>query len=80
MKVTAEVVALKTITEKNFMGRKTWLHARKNELGTVIDVDADGVPTVRWHRTGTATIVDMGREAKFCEPSDASLMLLLMEE
>lgn len=33
------------------------VHARPGDLGTVETVDADGHPTVRFDRTGSATIV-----------------------
>lgn len=35
-----------------------YIHADKDELGVVEFIEEDsGVPTVRWNRTGTATIV-----------------------
>jgi hypothetical protein len=60
-----EVVATQRITEENFMGRKLWTHARKGDRGVIIDVDPDdGVPTVRFYRSGTATGVDIGGDVK----------------
>jgi hypothetical protein len=54
---TQTIMALARITEENFMGRKLWTHARKGDLGEVIHIDEEGNPTVRFFRSGTATVV-----------------------
>ncbi len=34
-----------------------YIHATIGDHGTVVDITEDGYPTVRFHRTGTATLV-----------------------
>jgi hypothetical protein len=34
-----------------------YIHANKGESGTIEHIDGDGMPTVRFDRTGTATVV-----------------------
>lgn len=63
-----EVVATKTLSEKHFMGKKVWVHARRGDRGSIVDVSDDlQVVTVRFHRSGTVTDVYMPDEAVFCK-------------
>ncbi len=48
------VRAAETITEQNFMGRRTWVHARVGELGHVMAIDGEW-STITWDRSGTTT-------------------------
>lgn len=34
-----------------------YIHAIEGDTGTVVHINIDGYPTVRFHRTGTATLV-----------------------
>lgn len=61
--VGTRVVATKQITEGGNAGDPNavfpdaaYIHAEKDEPGTVEHVDGDGEPTIRFDRTGTATI------------------------
>ena len=56
VKIGEVVRAVVTITESDFNGAAEWIHARPGDLGIVVDVE-DGV-TVRFQRSGTATLVD----------------------
>lgn len=65
--VGTEVVATKTIVESGTdalgdAGAKplapNWIHATAGDKGKIEDFNADMIPTVRFERTGTATIVD----------------------
>lgn len=56
--IGAEVVAVQTIIEESFAGHSQFVHALPGERGRIVEVDEDGVPTVLFDRTGTATIVD----------------------
>lgn len=47
-----------------------YIHAEKGEPGVVEHVDGDGEPTVRFDRTGTATVV-AAREVESTEPAGA---------
>jgi hypothetical protein len=62
------VTATKGITEANFMGKAKWTHARKGEIGRIVDVEEvdAGVTlyTVRFDRSGTASS---------CGPDEISL-------
>lgn len=71
--VGSRVRALVWVTEsgdgRGSLGAKfpdpDYVHAKPGELGTIVCVDPepDGTPTVRWDRTGTATIVRDPRSA-----------------
>lgn len=58
----ARVVAAQRVIESNFMGLREWIHAVPGDTGTVVHIDEEGFPTVRWHRTGTATTVNVGED------------------
>lgn len=64
MNVGTRVVALKEITEGGLVGDESatyphprYIHAIDGDEGTVEAVKRDGFMTVRFDRTGTATIV-----------------------
>lgn len=57
-KVGDKVVAVGDVLEEGFNGPGVWAHARKNDAGEVVEVDAAGWPTVLFERTGTATLCD----------------------
>lgn len=42
---------------KTFVGNPGFVHAEPGDMGTVEYVDDDGCPTIRFDKTGTATIV-----------------------
>ncbi len=72
----ALVTATDTVTESGGAGlpaaqfpAPAYIHANPGEAGEVVGVD-DGVPTVRFFRTGTATIVGAD-EVAFTLPRDA---------
>ena len=52
-----------------------WIHAQETEEGTVIYVDErqDGLPTIRFDRTGTATIVGRDEITVIAQPLDQFL-------
>ena len=60
------VVARRTITESGLFATKRghsfphplYIHALKGHIGKVIGID-DGQPTVRFNKTGTATVVSL---------------------
>lgn len=52
MRIGSRVVAVQQIAEPGF-----GVHAETGDAGEVVHVE-DGIPTVRFERTGTATIVD----------------------
>lgn len=55
--VNQKVIASVDITEENFAGNSLHTHAYKGDAGVVEYVDSDGCPTVRFSKSGTATIV-----------------------
>jgi hypothetical protein len=67
VRVGDEVIATKVITEGGIgyppnpyatgLGDPGWVHARHGDAGVVVHVNENGEPTVRFHKTGTATIV-----------------------
>lgn len=67
--VHVEVVATKKITEEGFNGKKPHTHARPGDRGTIVHVD-EGIPVVRFHRTGTATSVALFENAELCVKVD----------
>jgi len=64
------VQAIKTITEEGNEEpdpnakpcTRGWVHAEAGDLGVVVHVEPGIHPTVRWHRTGTATMCMEGSE------------------
>jgi hypothetical protein len=52
-----KVKAVKQIRENNFNGQETWTHAEPGDTGEIIHRNEWFLPTVRFDRTGTATIV-----------------------
>ena len=52
-----KVKAVKLITEDGFNGQDVWTHAEPGNTGEVIHVNKQHLPTVRFEKTGTATIV-----------------------
>lgn len=54
--VGMSVLAAERITENDFMGRETWVHAQPGEAGIVLLSDGEWL-TVTWDRTGTTTDV-----------------------
>ena len=63
--VGAEIVATKAIIEENFPEKgTTHTHAIEGDTGTVVYIYDDdsmmGYPTVRFHKSGTATVVGDG--------------------
>lgn len=65
------VQAIKTILEEGGDGPPNpnagpceagWVHAENGDLGVVVHVEPGFHPTVRWHRTGTATACVEGSE------------------
>ena len=53
-----KVKAAKLITESKFNGQEVWTHAEVGDVGEVIHTgDKLHLPTVRFEKTGTATIV-----------------------
>ena len=53
-----KVVAVSEIVEEDFPEKgNTHTHASPDDTGTIVYVDDNGFPTVRFDKTGTATIV-----------------------
>jgi hypothetical protein len=53
-----QVRALKRITETDFNDAEIWVHAEPGDTGEVADVrEGDGIPTVIFDRSKTATVV-----------------------
>ncbi len=55
---------------------KGWTHADKGELGSVVHVEPGYLPTVRFDRTNTATIVSEEEVEKLLMPEDTELEFL----
>jgi hypothetical protein len=53
------VIATELFAEK-LPGGHVHIHADRGDPGTIVHVDAEGVPTVWWHHSGTATSVYLG--------------------
>ena len=59
--VGAEIVATEAIIEENFPEKgTTHTHAIEGDTGTVVYIYDDESPTVRFHKSGTATVVGEG--------------------
>lgn len=70
-KVGDRVVAMRTIAESGGQGdpkakfpSESFVHATRGDVGVVVGMDGDGVPTVRFIRKGHATIVDASEIAQ----------------
>jgi hypothetical protein len=58
-RVDDRVQAVGTLSEDGFHREgETWEHAVAGDAGSVVFVDEDGDPVVRFDRTGTATVCD----------------------
>jgi hypothetical protein len=57
MRVNDRVVAVRTLEESGFTTGGVHVHAMAGDEGTVEHLE-DGLPTVRFDRTGTATLCD----------------------
>ncbi len=75
LKVGDPVVALRNILEGGgspgnpnaVFPDPQYIHGAKGDRGEVIHIDQRGYPTVRFERTGTATIVDLNEIDKIME-------------
>jgi hypothetical protein len=57
MNVGDRVRAITQIAESDFNDAGTWVHANIGDLGHVVHISEAGFPTVRFDKTGTATVV-----------------------
>tara|TARA_B100000686_G_C16722025_1_gene935531 strand:+ start:1185 stop:1532 length:348 start_codon:yes stop_codon:yes gene_type:complete len=62
--VGAKVVATQKIVEADINGAQRWTHAEFGDIGTIVFIERGegkwvptGCPTVRFHKTGTATTI-----------------------
>lgn len=69
MKVGDFVVALEPIIEKNFGGRRVYMHARPGDLGRVLDVYADFTYFVGFKASSTDCLPASVRRASRAEAS-----------
>jgi hypothetical protein len=51
-----KVKATKKIREGDFNGHKVWVHAYPGDTGTVIHINENHLPTVRFDKSLTATL------------------------
>ena len=64
-KIGDRVKATTRIDEMHFVNpNKDWSHAWSGDLGTIEYIDQEGYPTVRFDKTGTATVVGLSEIRK----------------